>query len=114
MDRRIQKHSTRLSAAHEGALDQGFHVGERVRTLDGRIGRVILITESFSPGNSQYQVILDNGQGGGTYLASQLRPVPEDYGGGHQAPAYLPAGVTAALEAEADLASYWYPEMGSR
>ena len=113
MDRRIQKHSTRLSAAHEGALDQGFHVGERVRTLDGRIGRVILITESFSPGNSQYQVILDNGQGGGTYLASQLRPVPEDYGGGHQAPAYLPAGVTAALEAEADLASYWYPEMGS-
>ena len=112
MERRIEKHSTRLSAA----LDQGFHVGERVRTLDGLTGRVIMITESFAPGNSAYQIVLDNGQGGGTYLASQLRPVPEDYGGGHQAPAYLPAGVTAALETEAELqalASDDYPEMGS-
>jgi hypothetical protein len=116
MDRRIQKHSTRLSAAHEGALDAGYHVGQRVRTLDGYLGRVVMITESFSPGVDEYQIILDNGMGGGTYIASQLRPVPEDYGGGHQAPAYLPAGVTAALEAEAELqalASDDYPEMGT-
>jgi hypothetical protein len=112
VERRIQKHSTRLSAAK----DAGFHVGQRIRTLDGYLGRILMITESFSPGNSEYQVVLDSGMGGGTFLASQLRPVPEDYGGGHQAPAYLPAGVTAALEAEADLdetlASHWYPEMG--
>jgi len=82
VERRIEKHSTRLSAA----LDQGFHVGERVRTLDGLTGRVIMITESFAPGNSAYQIVLDNGQGGGTYLASQLRPVPEDYGRGDRSP----------------------------
>lgn len=111
MERKITRHSSR----REAALDQGFHVGQRVRTLDGLTGRVIMITESFSPGNTQYQVILDDGQGGGTFLGSQLRPVGEDFGGGHQHPAYLPAGVTAALEAEAELervASEDYPEMG--
>jgi hypothetical protein len=114
--REIVRHATALSAAHEGALDTGFHVGERVRTIDGLIGRVVMITESWAPGNNAYQVILDSGMGGGTYLASQLRPVPEGYGGGHQQGPYLPAGVTAALEAEADLESYlasdYYPEMG--
>jgi hypothetical protein len=117
VERRIPKHATRLSAAHEAALDAGFHVGQRVRTIDGLIGRVIMITESFSPGNTEYQVILDSGMGGGTYLGSQLRPVGEDYGGGHQRDPYLPAGVTAALEAEADLEAHAahddYPEMGS-
>jgi hypothetical protein len=112
VERRIQRHATRLFAA----LDPEFHVGDRVRTLEGLIGRIVLVDSSFSPGAEQYQVILDNGQGGGTYLASQLRPVPADFGGGHQAPAWLPAGVTAALEAEADLehtADLDYPEMGT-
>jgi hypothetical protein len=122
VERKITRHSSRLS---EAALDQGFHVGQRVRTLDGLTGRVLMITESFSPGNTEYQVVLDDGQGGGTYLGSQLRPVGEDFGGGHQAPAYLPAGVTAAyitedqareaFRAQAELeriASEDYPEMG--
>jgi hypothetical protein len=108
VERRITRHSSRLS---EAALDQGFHVGQRVRTLDGFIGRILVITESFAPGNNAYQVVLDDGQGGGTFLGSQLRPVGEDYGGGHQAPAYLPAGVHTA-DLDEHEASLDYPEMG--
>lgn len=117
MERRITRHATRLSQAHQGALDTAFRQGQRVRTADGFLGRILFVTEAFSPGAEAYEVQLDDGSGGGTYLASQLRPVPESFGGGHQAPAYLPAGVTAALEAEADLDAHTadldYPEMGS-
>ena len=110
MIRRISKHATRLSAANDAGLDADFHVGQRVRTLDGFIGRILLVTQSFAVGNVEFQVVLDNGAGGGTYLASQLRPIPDAYGGSHQAPAYLPAGVhTAELET---VASEDYPEMG--
>jgi hypothetical protein len=107
MERRIKRHSSRLSS-QEGALDTQFKVGDRVRTIDGFIGRIIFVSESFSPGITEYQVVLDNGMGGGTYTASQLRPVPEDLGGGSQAPANLPAGVTARYltEDEARAAAY--------
>ena len=116
MARRIQKHSTRLSQAHEGALDAAFRQGQRVQTIDGRPGRVLFISAAFAPGVTEYQVQLDHGMGEGTYTASQLRPVPDDYRGANQPlpPGLLPAGVTAAIEAEPEthLASYWYPEMG--
>src|SRR6185437_16337297 len=75
--RRITRHATRLSAAHEAALDAVFHVNQRVVTPEGLTGRILLVTESFSPGNTEYQVVLDSGMGGGTYLTSQLQPVPD-------------------------------------
>jgi hypothetical protein len=111
VERKIVKHSSRLSAAHDASTDADFAVGQRVRTLDGFLGRVQFVVESFAPGNVGYQVVLDGGAGGGTYLASQLRPVPEGYGGGHQAPAYLPAGVHTA-DLDEHEASLDYPEMG--
>lgn len=113
--RRVGRHETRASAAHDAALDTEFRVGERVRTIDGVIGRIIFVDEAFSPGNTAYQVTLDNGMGGGTYLGSQLRAIPEGYRGSSPA-SQLPAGVTAALEAEAaeiHTADLDYPEMGS-
>jgi hypothetical protein len=115
-ERKIQRHASRLSAVHEAALDTPFMVGERVRTPEGMTGRILFVSESFSPGNTEYQVALDNGMGGGTYLASQLRPLPESFRGA-PGTSNLPAGVTAALESEADLeprtAADDYPEMGS-
>ncbi len=107
MERRIVRHSSRLSAAHETGADAEFRVGQRVRTLDGLIGRVLLVSESFAVGNTAYQVVLDDGMGGGSYLASQLRPVPEAYGGGHQVPAHLPAGVTGAYITEDEAREAW-------
>ena len=67
MERRIVRHSSRLSAAHETGADAEFRVGQRVRTLDGLIGRVLLVSESFAVGNTAYQVVLDDGMGGGSY-----------------------------------------------
>jgi hypothetical protein len=95
MARRIVKHSTRLSQEHEGALDTPFHQGQRVQTIDGLPGRILFVSASFAPGVTEYEVHLDNGMGQGTYTASQLRPVPDDYRGGHQPidAANLPAGV---------------------
>src|SRR5690348_10958436 len=101
MARQVRRHVTAASAQHEGALDPEFTVGQRIRTIDGYVGRIVEVSDSFAPGATSYQVMLDNGMGGGTYLPSQLRPVP----GSYRAPATpspnLPAGVTAALEAEA-------------
>ncbi len=116
MARQIRKHATRLSQVHESALDTEFGVGQRVLTIDGRPGRILFVASSYSPGLMEYEVVLDNGMGQGTYLGSQLRPIPADYrAGGTVPPGLLPAGVTAALEAEAGeihLASDDYPEMG--
>ena len=118
MAQRITKHSTRLSQVHEGALDTPFKTGDRVQTIDGLPGRVLFVSASFAPGVTEYEVALDSGMGQGVYTASQLRPIPADYRGGSSPvpPGLLPAGVTAAIEAEGaemHLASDDYPEMGS-
>jgi hypothetical protein len=114
MTRRIQHHATRLSQQHQAALDQGFTANQRVMTIDGLPGRVLFVASSFSPGITEYEVMLDNNMGQGTYTASQLRALPADVR--TRAPgSNLPAGVTAAMEAEAaglHLASDDYPEMG--
>lgn len=112
------KHSTRLSQVHEGALDTPFSQGQRVMTIDGLPGRILFIASSFSPGISEYEVVLDGGLGRGAYTASQLRALPADYrsGAGPVPAGLLPAGVTASFETEAGelhLASDDYPEMGS-
>ncbi len=112
------KHSTRLSQVHEAAVASEFATGQRVMTIDGLPGRILFIASSFSPGISEYQVMLDGGLGQGTYTASQLRALPADYrAGANPAPAgLLPAGVTASFETEAaeqHLASDDYPEMGT-
>ena len=96
MERRAARHQTRLSGAHTAAADTEFQTGQRVRTIDGLIGRVLEVSESWAPGNTAYQVVLDNGMGGGTYLGSQLRPIPQDYGGLHPTPANLPASLGSA------------------
>ena len=108
------KHSTRPSQVHEGALVTDFVQGQRVMTIDGLPGRILFIASSFSPGITEYQVMLDSGLGQGIYTSSQLRPLPADYRAG--APGnHLPAGVTASFETEAEihLASDDYPEMGT-
>jgi hypothetical protein len=114
MARQIRRHSTRLSQVHEGALDSAFAQGQRVMTIDGLAGRVLFVSASFSPGITEYEVVLDGGMGQGVYTASQLRAVPADL---RTAPPgnHLPAGVTASFEAEAEahLASEDYPEMGT-
>jgi len=115
MTRRIEKHATRLSQQHQAALDQGFTANQRVMTIDGLPGRVLFVAGSFSPGITEYEVMLDNGMGQGVYTGSQLRALPADIR--TRAPgSNLPAGVTAAFETEAlDLhtAADDYPEMGS-
>jgi hypothetical protein len=118
MARRITKHSTRLSQVHEGALDTPFRTGDRVQTIDGLPGRVLFVVASHAPGVTEYEIVLDGGMGQGTYMASQLRPIPADFRGSTSpVPAgLLPAGITAAIEAEASeihLASDDYPEMGT-
>jgi hypothetical protein len=114
VERKIVRHAVG-AAAHESALDAEFHVGQRVVTIDGVAGRIQFVTGSFAPGVSEYQVVLDNGMGGGTYTASQLRPVSDSYHAPSGPHSNLPAGVTAAIEAEAGeihVASDDYPEMG--
>ena len=126
MAREIQRHSTRLSQVHEAA--QEFTPGQRVQTIDGHPGRVLLITGSIAPGITEYQVLLDQG-GTHTYTASQLRPIPDAYAGATHPipPGLLPAGVQvpefrpmaafitedqAREAAQLHLASDDYPEMG--
>lgn len=114
MARRIEKHATRLSQQHQAASDPGFAVGQRVQTIDGLPGRVLFAAASFSPGLTEYEVMLDHGMGQGTYTATQLRLLPADFRSGPQG-SNLPAGVTAAFEAEAadaHTADLDYPEMG--
>ena len=116
MPQHPRRHSSRLSQVHEGALDVAFTAGQRVMTIDGIPGLVLFASAAFSPGITEYQVVLDGGLGQGTYAASQLRPVPADYRAGHEVPrSLLPAGVTAGLEADAELhtADLDYPEMGT-
>jgi hypothetical protein len=117
MIRRKACHQTRLAVSAGDAAAGEFRPGDRVRTVDGLAGRIQFVTQAFAPGTEAYQVVLDSGLGGGTYLASQLRPVPDDYRMLGQQPVNLPAGVTASLEAEAGLephtADIDYPEMGS-
>jgi hypothetical protein len=98
----------------EAALPGGFSVGQRVMTIDQIPGRVLFVSASFAPGIAEYEVKLDNGLGSGTYTASQLRALPDSYRAGSPG-SNLPAGITAAMEAEAagaHLASDDYPEMG--
>jgi hypothetical protein len=53
VERRIVRHSSRLSAA----LDPQFSPGQRVQTLQGQTGRILLRDEAFSPGASDYIVL---------------------------------------------------------
>jgi hypothetical protein len=49
-----------------------FQKNQRVETVDGISGVIAAVEDGPVPGNEQYQVVLDNGLGGGTYTASQL------------------------------------------
>jgi hypothetical protein len=110
----LRRHSTRLSRVHEAAPDAGLTAGQRVMTIDGLPGRVLFAAASFAPGLTEYEVTLDGGLGHGTYTSGQLQLLPDGF---RAAPPgrMLPAGVTAAIEADAELhtADLDYPEMGS-
>lgn len=106
MERKIVRHAVG-AAGHEAALDAEFHVGQRVVTIDGVAGRIQFVTGSFSPGVAEYQVVLDNGMGGGTYTASQLRAVPDSYRAPSGPHNYLPAGVTAGYVTEDQARQRW-------
>lgn len=105
-----------MNPRHQAAAGPDLTVGRRVQTIDGIPGRILFADAAFSPGLTEYQVVLDNGMGQGTYTASQLRPIPDDVRppAGAIPPGLLPSGVTAAMEpdAEAHVASADYPEMG--
>lgn len=72
-----------------------FAPEQRVMTVDGILGTVTAVIDGPHPGMEEYQVVLDNNLGGGSYTASQLREA---------------GNVTAS---EHHLASDDYPEMGS-
>jgi hypothetical protein len=52
-----------------------YTTGSRVMTCDGHLGTVEAVAEGPLPGTETYDVRLDGGMGGGSYLPGQLSPV---------------------------------------
>lgn len=92
------KHET-VGVQKTGGVDPtlwyDFVPEQRVMTIDGIAGIVTAVLDGPYPGYEEYQVVLDNGMGGGAYTASQLREADR---------------VTAV---DHHIASDDYPEMGS-
>lgn len=88
-----------------------FKPGEPV-IADGLPGKVTSVSSGPTPGYESYDVVLDNGMGGGQYTASQLYRADSV-----TASLTGAAALTEALEpVEAGsqaLADHWYPELGT-
>ena len=105
-------HDTRLARKHAVRPEEyyDFQVGEAV-IADGFPGRVVAVLDGVFARNESYQVVLDNGMGGGEYDTRQL----------YRAPARVAAAqedvATPELDpfegAERTTAALWYPELGS-
>ena len=95
--RQARLHS--IAAVQKEALDSSvywdFKPEQHVMTTDGVPGVVTAVLDGPVPGSEAYEVILDNGLGGGQYTASQLRNADRVTASEH---------VTAAED---------YPELGS-
>lgn len=75
----------------EHGADWDFQIGQRVRVIEGFIGRVTDVLDGPVSGGEVYIVTLDGGMGGGEYSASELTP---------------DSGVRASTLAERDLDRY--------
>lgn len=94
--RRVPRHDTESIRRHAVLAEQwrDYRPGDRVRTVDGILGRVEAVYDGFAPGNEEYEVVLDRGLGGGRYVSGQLSSIPQTLASDH-------------------LASDDYPELGT-
>jgi hypothetical protein len=78
LGRKGARHQTVRSVAagsHDAWYD--FQPGQRVQTIDGFPGKVVAVQDGPHTGNEAYDVVLDNGLGGGLYTSSQLKAINE-------------------------------------
>ena len=75
--RKQAQHETLVMQRHAlwAADTTDFKVGDRVMTVDGFPGKVAEVSYGPFQNTEDYEVVLDNGMGGGTYSSGQLRPM---------------------------------------
>lgn len=80
LGRREARHQTVAAARTAGVTPEDywdFKPGQKVMTADGFAGTVASVEDGFAAGTETYDVVLDNGMGGGQYTASLLRAMPQ-------------------------------------
>jgi hypothetical protein len=88
-----------------------FAPGQKVMTIDNLPGKVVAVHDGPFPGAEDYEVVLDNGMGGGTYTSGQLAPKNQAVAVAHSALDYIAA--EQVLAAGHHLATEDYPELGT-
>lgn len=107
-----QRHRITRRAGVNPELWWDFKPDERVMTVDGIPGRVIAVHDGPLAGMEEYEVVLDNGLGGGAYTSGQLASLHQvEAVGQHEGEHVLAA--EQVLAAGQHLATEDYPELGS-